>query len=75
MTRARAKAISQEVNFLLSTLELYITLDGLLRHTYVHMSLGTNLVKDPKGASRSQGEGSHMVHGRRRGDQGEEEGL
>jgi hypothetical protein len=69
------KSIHDKVNSLLSTLELDITLDGLLPHTYVYMSLGTNLVKDPKGASRSQGEGSHMVHGRRRGDQGEEEGL
>jgi hypothetical protein len=61
-------AIYVKVNSFLSMGDLDITLDGLLPHAYVYMSLGTNLVKEPKGASRSRGEGSHMVHGRRRED-------
>jgi hypothetical protein len=72
MTRDRVKSIHDKVNSLLSTLELDITLDGLLPHIYVYVSLGTNLAKDPKEASRSRGEGSHMVHGRRREDRREE---
>jgi hypothetical protein len=72
MTRDRVKSIHDKVNSLLSTLELDITLDGLLPHIYVYVSLGTNLAKDPKEASRSRGEGSHMIHGRRREDRREE---